>query len=286
MNQKAFAIFIGLIMIFSAFAGIVMMGGDNTREVTPSNRVGSLDDFGVSGRLIDWPFDCLGDVLEMCPEDLVLAYWIDLDVSQNLTDSVRATLPPSFGVSYGDNLYPSPVEKACVAFLEDDWAEFHWMRPASVRYQGLVIPYEGFMLIPWSSDYSTVMGRPTLFGPQRSLESIIDVVNGGYCTDRFTLPYDKYADLQVASLGRSYTKDSTLPMGGGYGEFYLGVSQLEDGFMLTAKCLSPDSSTDQKLREVAGKYGLQLSSNDGILEISGLVEADKLESVLSTLLGP
>ena len=292
MKQKALAIFIGLIMVLSAFAGFVMRGGNGPAEETQETGTGSLTDFGVAGRLVEWPFTSVGDLLEMCPDNLIIAYWIDLERSQNLTEAVRATISPNLpnvGLSYGESLetiYSSKVERVGVAFFDDGWTEFHWMVPARVGYEGLVIPYENFMIIPWSTDYSTVMGRPTLFGPQKSLEKIIDVVTGGASTDRFSLPYGEMADFQLASLGRSSAKDTYLPLDGGFQELYIGVSAEDDLYTLIVKCISPLSSTNQKLKQVAMAHDLKLSTSDGYIEITGTVPSDELDEVLGAFLAP
>ena len=94
MNSKAFAIFVGAIMVVSAFAGFVLRGSNQNEAIVVSN-ADSLQTFGVQGRLVDWNFDGLQDVLEMSPQSTVMAYWINTTPSQNLTDAARAALPQS-----------------------------------------------------------------------------------------------------------------------------------------------------------------------------------------------
>src|SRR5512135_87569 len=98
MNQKAFAIFVGAIMVFSAFAGFVLRGGDESegKNIVVTGPV-SLDTFGVQGRLVDWDFNSLEDTLKMSPEKTTVAYWLNTSASGNLTNVARATLPPSIG---------------------------------------------------------------------------------------------------------------------------------------------------------------------------------------------
>jgi len=289
MKQKALAIFIGLIMVLSAFAGFVLRGGESPAEEARGVDTGSLADFGVPGRLIDWPFTSIGDLLDTCPENLVTAYWIDLERSQNLTDAVRATISsilPNVGLSYGENIYATKVERVGAGVFNDSWIEFHWMAPAQVRYEGLMIPYEDYMIIPWSAEYSTVMGRPALFGPQATVERVLDVISGRSSTDRFSLPYGEQADFQLASLGKSSTTDLYFPLGGGFQELYLGISAQDDAYALIVKCISPNSSTDQKLRVIVNAHNLTLSTSDGYIEITGKIASDELEKVLGTLLSP
>jgi len=282
MNQKAFAILVGTIMILSAFAGFVLQGGDEGK-ITPTEPT-SLESFGVQGRLVDWSFDSLSDVLEMAPERTSSAYWLNLSISSNLTDAARAALPESFGLAFADRLYPVKIQRLASAQFNDSWAEFHWITPFPVAYEGLVIPYQDFMMIPTSADYVAVMGRPTLFGPQKSLESVLDVISGGFSTDRFTLAAGEAADLQVTMLGSASGLAKNLSSK--YRELYVGVSQLGKGYNITARYLAPDAGGVQLARATAGKYGLTLSSEGDLMEITGTIEAGDLKDVLPALLRP
>lgn len=286
MNQKAFAIFVGAIMIFSAFAGFVLRGGDENegKNVAAAGPV-SLDTFGVRGRLVDWNFNSLEDTLEMSPESTTVAYWLNTSISENLTDAARAALPQSFGLSYGSQLYPTAIERLGAVYFNSTFAEFHWIRPFAVGYNGIVVPYDGYMMIPSSADYSAVMGRPALFGPQTGLEGVLDVISGGLPTDRFTLPRGEIADLQVASLG-SGAPGLNSTLGTGYQEFYLGVSKTDSGYSFDAKYLKPDAGTEGKIKGIAEQYGLFLSQKGSVTEVSGTVGADRLKDALVAFMKP
>ena len=283
MNHKkgltALAIFIGVMMILSALPSFINLGGNEINSAATENV--SVDTFGVQGKLVDTSFNSLDDVLRMSPESTTLAYWIDLGKSQNLTDAARESLPAAIGLSYGDNIYQNKIERLGAAYFNDSSAEFHWIKPYRVAYNSLVVPYDGYMMIPQSSDYAMVLGRPVLFGSQKSLEGVLDVVSGGLPTDRFTLPSGEQADLQVASLSGNKTSPS-----GKYQEFYLGVTQSDNGYALSAEYLKPDSSTAQKAKGVSDQYGLATSSKGGVTEVSGTVDSSKLQGVLTAFLKP
>jgi hypothetical protein len=281
MNQKAFAILVGAVMILSAFAGFVLRGGDESQPIAQPT---SLESFGVQGRLVDWSFDSLSDVLEMSPERTSSAYWLNLSVSSNLTEAARAALPESFGLTFADRLYPVKIQRLASAQFNDSWAEFHWINPFPVAYEGLVMPYQDFMMIPTSADYVAVMGRPTLFGPQKALESVLDVISGGFSTDRYTLAAGEAADLQVTMLGKASGLAKNLSSG--YRELYVGVSQLGEGYNVTARYLAPDAGLEQRARATADKYGLTLSSEGNLMEMTGTIGAGDLKDVLLTLLRP
>jgi hypothetical protein len=281
MNQKAFAILVGAVMILSAFAGFVLRGGDESQPIAQPT---SLESFGVQGRLVDWSFDSLSDVLQMSPERTSSAYWLNLSVSSNLTDAARAALPESFGLTFADRLYPVKIQRLASAQFNDSWAEFHWINPFPVAYEGLVMPYQDFMMIPTSADYVAVMGRPTLFGPQKALESVLDVISGGFSTDRYTLAAGEAADLQVTMLGKASGLAKNLSSG--YRELYVGVSQLGEGYNVTARYLAPDAGLEQRARATADKYGLTLSSEGNLMEMTGTIGAGDLKDVLLTLLRP
>jgi hypothetical protein len=279
MNQKAFAIFVGALMVLSVFAGFVLMGGNQTAPVTVTAS-DSLQTFGIKGQLVEWSFDGLNDVLEMCPENTTMAYWINMSVPGNLTDAARAALPPSNGLQYGSQMYPTKIEKLAVGYFNNTWTEFHWIKPFPVAYSGLMVPYNDYMMIPLGTDYATVVGKPVIFGPQEALRSVLDVISGDMPTGDFTLPAGEKADLQLAALGRAGIA------AGGFKEFYLGVSSSESGFYLTAKYLQPDASASQRAKETAAKYGLTYSSQASQDEITGSVGKDNLSEVLMAILGP
>jgi len=298
MNQKdsakVFAIFVGAIMILSAFASFVMRGG-NTDEGGDMSSLdqSSLQDFGLNGRLVDMNFASLQDALQMCPEETVLAYWIDTEASQNLTEAAGAVLPsaipPGLGLHYSSSLYPNKISRMATALMNDSWLEFHWVRPFRVGYQSLVVPYNGFMIIPSNPDFSTVIGKPILIGPQSNLEMVLDVITGDFPTDQFTLTYDEVADLQIAGLGNSLAAKSIFdkPLGGDYEEFYIGVSASgTNGYTLTAKYIAPGTATAAKVNEIASKFGLIANREADTLTVSGNVDQDRLTGLLSALLAP
>ena len=285
MNQKAFAIFVGAIMVISAFAGFVLRGSDQAETIVPSN-ANSLQTFGVQGNLVDRNFDGLQDVLEMSPESTVMAYWINLTSSQNLTDAAKAALPESLGLTYGSQIYSTKIERLADVYFNSTSLEFHWIQPFPVGYNGLVIPYEGYMMIPAGSEYAMVMGRPVLFGTQDATRQVIDVIAGGLSAGNFTLVDDQQADLQVTALGRG---GASMPLSGGYKEFYLGVSVPKDranGFDLHATYLQPSGSANQRLLDIAGKNNLSYNPKGSEAELSGSVAPENLPNVLMGLLGP
>jgi hypothetical protein len=285
MKSKAFAIFVGAIMIFSAFAGFVLRGSDQNEAVVSSGN-DSLQTFGVQGRLVEWDFEGLQDVLQMSPKSTVMAYWINLSASQNLTDAATAALPQSLGLSYAGQIYSTKIEKLAHINFNGTWTEFHWIQPYLVGYNGLVIPYQDYMMIPAGTDFAIVYGKPSLFGTQDSVRQVLDVITGGLSAESFTLIGDDQADLQVAALGSG---GSSMPLSGGYKEFYLGVKVAkspEQGFDLFARYLQPQASVGSQVGEIATKNNLSYSTIGSEMDISGPVARDNLQNVLMALLGP
>ena len=285
MNQKAFAIFVGAIMVISAFAGFVLRGSDQNSTIVVSNS-DSLQTFGVQGNLVDRNFDGLQDVLELSPESTVMAYWINLSPSQNLTDAAKAALPESLGLTYGSQIYSTKIERLAGIYFNKTSLEFHWIQPFKVGYNGLVIPYEGYMMIPAGSEYAMVMGKPVLFGTQDAARQVIDVITGGLSAGNFTLVDDHQADLQVEALGSG---GASMPLSGGYKEFYLGASVSKgqaNGFDLYAKYLQPSGSVNQRVQDIAGKNSLSYATKGSDAELSGFVAPENLPNVLLGLLKP
>jgi hypothetical protein len=245
-----------------------------------------LQTFGVQGNLVDRNFDGLKDVLELSPQSTVMAYWINLTSSQNLTDAAKAAFPESLGLNYGSQIYSTDIERLANIYFNSTSLEFHWIQPFQVGYNGLVIPYEGYMMIPASTEYTMVMGQPILFGAQDATKQVIDVITGGPSAVDFTLIDDQQADLQVAALGSG---GASMPLSGGYREFYLEVSTAKDqanGFDLFAKYLQPSGSANQRVLDIAGKNNLIYTTKGSDAELSGFVASENLPSVLTGLLKP
>jgi len=285
MNQKAFAIFVGALMVLSGIAYFLPLG-TNQNQVVVQKNTDSPETFGVRGSLVDWSFEGLEDVLEMAPQSTDMAYWIDINASQNLTDAARIALPQSIGLIYGNQLYSTRIERLGEARFNDTWSEFHWIQPYPMNYDGLVIPYEGYMLIPVGTDFTMVMGRPTLFGPQDGIEACIDVISGGQPAEDFTLVDENRGDLQVAALGRG---GASMPLAGGYKEFNLNVARsgnISDGFDLVARFIQPTEDVNRKIKDLAMKSNLDYSSNGSAGELSGSVSSQDIQLVLMGLLGP
>jgi hypothetical protein len=285
-TAKAFAIFVGIIMVLSAFASFVMLGGNQTENVVVPSGDGSLQTFGVQGRYVEWDFEGLQDALQMSPESTVMAYWINLSASQNLTKAATAALPQSIGLSYAGQIYSTNIEKLANANFNGTWTEFHEVQPYPISYDGLVIPYQDYMMIPAGTDFAIVYGKPVLFGTQDSVKQVLDVIMGGLSAQSFTLIGDEHADLQVAALGSG---GKSMPLSGGYKEFYLGVNAAKSrtqGYDLSARYLQPEASTSSKVGEIATKNNLSYSTIGDEIDLSGLVAPENLQSVLMALLGP
>lgn len=285
MNQKAFAIFVGALMVLSGIAYFLPLG-TNQNQVVVSKNTDSQETFGIKGNLVEWSFEGLKDVLEMAPQSTDMAYWININASQNLTDAARFALPQSIGLIYGNQLYTTNIERLGQVRFNDTWSEFHWIQPYPLGYDGLVIPYEGYMLIPMGTEFTMVMGRPTLFGPQEGIEPCIDVISGGQPAEDFTLVDQSSGDLQVAALGRG---GASMPLAGGYKEFNLNVARSgnsTDGFDLLARYVQPTEDANRKIKDIAAKSNLDYSTKGSEGELSGLVPEENIRDVLMGLLAP
>lgn len=294
MNQKSSAIIVALfiagIMVLSVFSGFVMRGGGPTE--TTVRGAWNPSDFGVGGRLINWDFGSIGDCLGMYPEDLVLAFWINMTASQNLTEAAALTLPPTVGLTYRDQvkIYPSPIDRVSWGLFGDQIAEFHWTKPARLGSQGLAVFYSGYQLVPvGTTEIVTVLGTPVLFGTEPSVKSVLDVLSGDApTTGKFVLPYDEVADLQISSLGRDAVDNPGFvpPLGGEYLESYLGVSSSGDGYILKVKYLSLRGESERRVEDLARGLGLDTRREGRTTEFTGSLEPERLADTLGAFIAP
>ncbi|HNX09436.1 MAG TPA: hypothetical protein PKL29_04925 [Methanothrix sp.] len=273
-------------MVLSAFASFVLRGTDQSEISVEQSSSDSLKAFGMQGNLVDWNFDGISDVLEMAPESTVMAYWVNLSASQNLTNALKTALPESLGLRYGSQLYSTNIERLAGAEFNGTWTEFHWIKPYQINYNSLVIPYENYMMIPTGTDYVTVLGRPVLFGSQDGVQQVIDVITGGEPANGFTLDDNDTADLQVVALGSG---GSGMPLSGVYRQFSLDMlvdNESAGSYSLQARLVQPAGNATERIADIATKNNLSYSSQGSDLEISGHVADENLQNVLMALLGP
>ena len=294
MNQKSWAtigvVFLAGIMIISSFSSFIFRGGGPAE--TTAQATWNPSDFGVSGRLINWDFESLGDALGMYPEDLVFAFWLNMTASDNLTEAAVMALPATVGLTLRDqlNLYPSPIDGISWGLFGDEIAEFHWTKPAPLGAHGLAVLYNGYQMVPLgTSELFIVMGTPVLFGTETSVKKVLDVLSGeSPTTDGFVLPYDEIDALQMSVLGTSAAENPNMmpPLGGDYAESYLGISPADDGFTLTAKYLSLRSGSKTRVSDLAESFGLETLSDGDIVTVSGTVEPQNLAETLGAFIAP
>ena len=286
MNSKAFAIFVGAIMILSGFAGFMLIWSDQGEIPVVAADSYSLENFKATGNLVDWDFEGLQNVLEMAPENTVMAYWVNLSAPANLTAAARAALPQSMGFSYGSQMYETGIERLAGIYFNGSWTEMHWIKPYQVGYSSLVIPYENYMMIPTGTDYVTVLGKPVLFGMQEPVERVVDVITGGLSSGHFTLVGEERADLQLAALGKG-GKD--MPLSGAYDQFYLEISAINgsiERYSLDARVEQPQSGAISKLKDIASASNLSYSAEGAEAVVSGALGQESLQAALMALLGP
>lgn len=286
MNSKAFAIFVGAIMVLSAFAGFVLMGSDQSEIPVAAADSYSLENFKATGNLVDWDFEGIQNVLEMAPENTVMAYWVNLSAPANLTAAAAASLPQSMGFSYGSQMYAARIERLGGMYFNGSWTEMHWIKPYQVGYSSLVIPYENYMMIPTGNDYVTVLGKPVLFGMQEPVQRVIDVITGGLSSGSFTLAGEQGADLQIAALGKG---GAEMPLSGAYDQLYLEISAVngsQERYGLDAWLRAPQSGAIQKLKDLASANNLSYSADSAGAKITGSLGQESLQSVLMALLRP
>jgi hypothetical protein len=273
-------------MVLSAFAGFVLMGSDQSEIPVAAADSYSLENFKATGNLVDWDFEGIQDVLEMAPENTVMAYWVNLSAPANLTAAAKAALPQSMGFSYGSQMYGTRIERLGGIYFNGSWTEMHWIKPYQVGYSSLVIPYENYMMIPTGNDYVTILGKPVLFGLQEPVQRVIDVITGGLSSDSFTLAGEQRADLQLAALGKG---GKEMPLSGAYDQFYLEISAVngsEERYGMDARIKAPQGGAIQKLKDLASANNLSYSADSAGAKLSGSLGQGRLQSVLMALLRP
>jgi hypothetical protein len=240
MNQKTIAIFLAIIMLMSIlpifFSGSSKYSGEDESSV-PLNAPG----FGaIAGNHVSHELNSIADGLSIAPQGVSSAQYLDISrINDTPLESLFANAIPPVG------MYNAKVTKTFSAEYasEQSWFQLHTISPEIIAFDYWVspAPYNGYQFLVRSTDnYSigNVVGTPTIYGPQKKVESVIGVLSGSAEKssdfDRILSHVDMGAEFQRVD---SHTDDFA-------DQFYVDLKKLADGrYSRTVVYLNPTNST-------------------------------------------
>jgi hypothetical protein len=187
-NQKYLAIFLAATMFLSAFMiyFTATSKSDNDDSVsTPEAGDNSTIPFSqVPGKQVHHQFNSIADGLNMSPEGVTSAMYVDL---QRTTGTPMET---AFGnKSMMKSIYGTDVTKRySTGYTDGSGFELHQIPEQKILLPWGAAPYDGYNLLARTNntyDIWNVVGNPVILGPRQSVQDVIDVLEGNAtaCTE-------------------------------------------------------------------------------------------------------
>lgn len=174
MNIKHVAIFLTAIMVLSVLPFFFSGNGPNGNEESPDLQDAPGFD-SIAGTHFDAELNSISDGLAITPEGVVNVAYVDYS---NIYGTPLQFLAPNITSVY--SVYNTMIMKRYSAYDNDGFAvEAHVLSPEVVNFPYMLAgAYNGYQLLSRNGELYNVIGTPTLFGQQSSLEKVIDVSSG------------------------------------------------------------------------------------------------------------
>lgn len=232
-NQKYLAIFLAVTMVLSACAVLIQSLNDdsdnsknntsNTEEVGTNSTISFSQ---VPGKQIRHQFNSIADGLNMSPEGITNAVYVDLQ---------KATGTPMENV-FGNtkmmkSIYGADVTKRySTSYADGSGFELHQIPEQKILIPWGAAPYDGYNLLARTNntyDIWNVVGSPVIFGPRQSVEAVIDVLEGNATS---TSEYDQIlsqANPDNVIFQELVTKTNTTDIPAE--QYYMDLKKLDNG---------------------------------------------------------
>jgi len=277
-NQKYLAIFLVATMVLSAI-GIYFSATEknNDSEVNTSNPE-AVDNSTISfsqvpGKQVYHKFNSIADGLNMSPEGMISASYVDLQ------KTTGTPLEPIFGnVTNMKSIYSADVTKRYSASYPDGTGfELHQIPEQKMLIPWGAAPYGKYNLLARTNntyDIWNVVGSPVIFGPRNSVEKVIDVLDGNATS---STEYNQILNLvnpeNVIYQG-VVTKTNTTDIPAD--QYYTDLKKLDNGsYTQTAIFVNPESNVTKSIEtyqanssERGVSYNVTSSGNITKLEIT------------------
>lgn len=252
-NQKYLAIFLAVTMFLSAFM-IFFTGNSNTGSDDASTSETGGEPLAVPfsqipGKQVQHEFNSIADGLEMSPEGVTDAVYVDLqkakgtpmeavfgnEQTMNVSFSYGADVTKRYGASYGNEsgfeLHQIPEQKI------------------SIPVDTQAMPYEGYQILNrfnGTYDVWNVVGSPTIIGPIDTVMGVINVLEGN---ETSATEYDQLlsqADFEGSIYQEVSTKtnSSEIPAE----QYYRDLKKMDNGsYVQTSIYLNPEPEVNEKI---------------------------------------
>ncbi|KKH46244.1 hypothetical protein [Methanosarcina sp. 1.H.A.2.2] len=253
-NQKYLAIFLAATMLLSVFVVLIQGSTNNNNDDVPTPETGeeliTVPFSQIPGKHIQHEFNSIIDGLEMSPEGVTNAVYVDLQKTEgtpleaifgnrqtmNVSFSYGADVTKRYGASYGNEsgfeLHQIPEQKISV--------------PANTQ----VMPYEGYQILDRTNGTYNIwnaVGSPTIIGPIQNVANVISILEGNATA---TTEFDQLLS-QADPEGNVYQEvakrtNNSIDMSAE--QYYRDLKKLDDGsYMQTSIYLNPKPEVNEKI---------------------------------------
>jgi hypothetical protein len=253
-NQKYLAIFLAVTMFLSAFM-IFFTGNSKTDsdDEAPTPETGeeliTVAFSQVPGKHVQHDFSSIANGLEMSPEGVTNAMYVDLQKTEGTPlEAVfgnRQTMNVSF--SYGADV----TKRYGANYGNESGFELHQIpeQKISMPLDTQAMPYEGYQILDRTNgtyNIWNVVGSPAIIGPVETVASVINVIEGN---ETSTTEYGQilsHADLEgsIYQEVAKKTNSSDAPAE----QYYKDLKKLDDGsYVQTSIYLNPEPEVNEKI---------------------------------------
>lgn len=250
-NQRYLAVFLAFTMLLSAGA-IFFSGNSNKDKSDNASSSGNLEENNtiafsqIPGRQVHHEFNSIADGLNMSPEGVVSASYVDL---QRTTGTPFEQFFGNQTIMY--SLYGADVTKRYGArYADGNGFELHQIPEHKMIMPWGAVQYDNYSLLARTNntyDIWNVAGSPVILGSRQSVQDVIDVLQGNATAST------EYNNLlsQANTEGSLYqeltvkTNNSTLPAD----QRYMDIKKLDDGsYSQTFLYLNPESNFTDEIK--------------------------------------
>lgn len=254
-NQKYLAIFLAVTMFLSAFM-IFFTGGSNTDSDDNASTSGTDGELvtvpfsQVPGKHVQHDFNSIADGLEMSPEGVTNAVYVDLQRTEGTPIEAvfgnRQTMNVSF--SYGADV----TKRYGASYGNESGFELHQIpeQKISMPINTKAMPYEGYQILDRTNgtyNIWNVVGSPAIIGPIQTVASVISVIEGN---ETATTEYNEilsHADLEGSIYQEvvEQTNSSDIPAE----QYYRDLKKLDNGsYVQTSIYLNPEPEVNENIK--------------------------------------
>jgi len=282
-NQKYLAIFLAVTMFLSVFL-ILFTAGFNTdsdnKVSTPAveNNSSTISFSQIPGKQVHHQFNSIADGLNMSPEGVTNAIYIDLQKSKG------TPLEQVFNNTDMNNFYGAEVTKR----YRPDYAngsgfELHQILGQKILIPWGAVPYHSYNLLARTNntyDLWNVVGNPVILGSRQSVKSVIDVLEENATSTSEFNQILSHAEPEDVIFQEVATKTNTTNIPAE--QYYRDLKKLDDGsYAQTNIFLNPELGVSKNitaLQENSSKRGVTYN-----VTISGNITKLKMSSDFASL---